>query len=103
VQQGNTTGPCDGGNDVQQEFVQHGQRGRSGVSIVTRSRSETGAATVPGLARTAVNCRRRTHHLQGILYFRRSADGVDNPGGEVATYHQVKGSQSLLRAAAIKL
>jgi hypothetical protein len=26
VQQGNTTGPCDGGNDVQQDFVQHGQR-----------------------------------------------------------------------------
>jgi hypothetical protein len=31
VQQGNTTGPSDGGNDVQQEFVQHGQRGCSGV------------------------------------------------------------------------
>jgi hypothetical protein len=50
------------------------------VSIATRSRSETGAATVPGSTRTAVNCRRRTRHVQGILYFRRSADSVDNPG-----------------------
>jgi hypothetical protein len=81
VQPGNTTGPFDGDDDVQQEFVQHGQRGCSGVSIATRSRSETGAATVPGPTRTAVHCRRRTRHVQGILYFRRSADGVDNPGG----------------------
>jgi hypothetical protein len=59
--------------------------------------------TVPGPTRTAVNFRRRTRHVQGILYFRRSTDCVDNPGGEVATYRQLKGSRSLLWAAAIKL
>ena len=81
----------------------HGRRGCSGMSLATRSRSKTGAATVPGLTRTAVNCRRWTRHVQGILYFRRSADGVDNPGGQVGTYRQVKGSPSLLQAAAITL
>jgi hypothetical protein len=40
---------------------------------------------------------------QGFLCFRRSADCVDNPGGQVGTYRQVKGSRSLLRATAIKL
>jgi hypothetical protein len=38
--------------------------------------------------------------VQGILYFRRSADWVNNPGGQVTTYRQVKGSPSLLRRAA---
>jgi hypothetical protein len=61
---------------------QHGQRGCFEVSIATRSRSETGAATVPGPARTAVNCRRRTRPVQGFLCFRRSAECVDNPGGQ---------------------
>jgi hypothetical protein len=103
VQQGNTAGPFDGGDDVQQEFVNTASGGCSEVSIATRSRSETGAATVLGLTRTAVNCCRRTRHGQGFLYFRRSADCVDNPGGRVTTYRQVKGSQSLLRAAAITL
>jgi hypothetical protein len=51
-----------------------------GVFVLARSRSKTRAATVPGPTPTAVNCRRRTHHLQGILYSRGSADGVDNPG-----------------------
>ncbi len=41
--------------------------------------------------------------MQGILYFRSSADYVDNPGGQVTTYRQVKGSPSLLRATAITL
>jgi hypothetical protein len=40
--------------------------------IATRSRRETGASTVPGLTRTAVNCCRRTRHVPGFLYFRRS-------------------------------
>jgi hypothetical protein len=79
VQQGNTTGPCDGVNDVQQEFVDTASGDALG-SIATRSRSETGAATVPGPTRTAVNCRRRTRHGQGFLCFRRSADRVDNLG-----------------------
>jgi hypothetical protein len=39
--------------------------------------------------------------VQGILYFRRLADCVDNPGRQVTALRQVKGSQSLLRAAAI--
>ena len=73
------------------------------VFVWPRSRSETGAATVPGPTRTAVNCCRRTRHVQGVLYFRGSADCVDNPGGQVTAYRQVKGSQSLFRIAAIKL
>jgi hypothetical protein len=102
VQPGTTAGPFDGGDDMQQEFVDTASGDAEG-SLVTRSRSETGAATVPGPTRTAVNCRRRTRHVQGILYFRRSADCVDNPGGQVTTYRQVKGSRSLLRAAVITL
>jgi hypothetical protein len=80
VRPGNTAGSFDGGCDMQQEFVNTVSGGCSAVSIATRSRSETGAVTVPGPTRTAVNCRRRTRHVQGILYFRRSADCVDNPG-----------------------
>jgi hypothetical protein len=71
-------------------------RRRQGQAIVTRSGSETGAATVPGPTRPAVNCRRRTRHAPGILYFCRSADCVDTPGGQVTAYRQVKGSQSLI-------
>ena len=63
-----------------------------GVHSVTRSRSEIGAATVPGPTRAAVNCRRWTRHVQEILYVRSSADCVDDPGGEVAPSRQVKGS-----------
>jgi hypothetical protein len=74
VQPGNRAGSCDGGDDMQQEFATTVSGGCSEVSIAPRSRSKTGAATVPGPTRTAVNCRRRTRHVQGILYFRRSAN-----------------------------
>jgi hypothetical protein len=62
-----------------------------------------GAANVPVVTWTAVNGSQRTRCMQGILYFRRSADYVDNPGGQVTALRQVKGSQSLLRIAAITL
>jgi hypothetical protein len=61
------------------------------VHSVTRSRSETGAATVPGLTRPAVNCRRRTHHARGILYFCSSGDCVDNPGVKWPHYVRSRG------------
>jgi hypothetical protein len=73
---------CTAGHPHGTEIFGTHRLARSEVSIATRSRSETGAATVPGPTRTAVNCRRRTRHLQGILYFRRSADCVDDPGGQ---------------------
>jgi hypothetical protein len=38
--------------------------------------------------------------VREILYVRRSVDCVDDPGDQVATYRQVKGSRALLRAAA---
>jgi hypothetical protein len=47
-----------------------------------RSRSETGAETVPRPIRTAVNCRQWTRPVLGILYFRKSAGSVNDPGGQ---------------------
>ena len=65
--------------------------GCSEVSIVTRSRSETGAATVPGLTRAAVNCRRWTRRVPGLLCFRRSVEWVDNPWGRSGTFSSGQG------------
>lgn len=41
--------------------------------------------------------------VQRVSLFPRSSNCGDGTGGEVATCRQVKGSQSLFRAAAIKL
>lgn len=51
MQPGNTAGPFDGGYDMQQEFVNTASGNALEVSIATRSRSEIGAATVPGSTR----------------------------------------------------